>query len=86
MQKNNSEKRIYLNAILIIGIVVFGLIWIYIRIMQVAYQNNINCLTQSLIEVEQSKLKNDVNELMIRVNIDFDYLEIESSLSVFKSK
>ena len=87
MQKNNSEKRIYLNAILIIGIVVFGLIWIYIRIMQVAYQNNINCLTQSLIEVEQSKLKNDVNELMIRVNIDFDYLieDYNKSLNVVDS-
>ena len=87
MQKNNSEKRIYLNAILIIGIVVFGLIWIYIRIMQVAYQNNINCLTESLIEVEQSKLKNDVNELMIRVNIDFDYLieDYNKSLNVVDS-
>lgn len=74
MRKSKSKKRIYINAILIVIIVVFGLMGIYIKIMDAAYQKNINHLTQSLIEVEQSKLKNEVNELVIKVSVDHQYM------------
>lgn len=63
-----------MQSILIVMFLVLLLLGAYVRVMEYAHEKNVEHLTQSLTEIEQEKLKNEVNELMIKIGMDYQYM------------